>query len=78
MNKQRRAKLRSLLDRVTAIKDELAEIKDEEDGALSNLPESLQNSSRGEAMQAAIDGLDGVDVDLDSAIDALSELSQQT
>lgn len=50
MNQKRRALIETL-------KGELEAILDEEQEAFENLPESFQNSERGEQMQAAIAGL---------------------
>lgn len=51
MNKDRRARLQELVEA-------LACIQEEEQEAFDNMPESLQESERGEAMQEAIDAMD--------------------
>lgn len=59
MNKQRR---QQLYDATAALDDAIAVIQDvqaEEDDAFNNLSEGLQCSRTGEAMQDAIDVLDG-------------------
>ena len=50
MNENRRARLRRLVD-------DLDQIINEEQGAHDNLPESIQSSERGDAMQEQIDRL---------------------
>lgn len=75
MNKARRATLSELHDRLTAIKQEIEAVRFEEEGALSNMPESLQDGSNGQAMQSAIDVLDEVESSLDSAIDELGKVA---
>lgn len=45
-------------------------IRDEEQDYLDNMPESFQNSEKGEAAQGAIDALDEAIDALDAAIDA--------
>ena len=46
--------------------DQLSEIKDEEQEAYDNLPESLQESERGENMQNCIDALEYFMYDLEN------------
>lgn len=52
----------------------LEELKDEEQECYDNLPESLQDSERGEAMTEAVDIMDVVYDNIQEAIDNLSEL----
>lgn len=69
MNKQRRIRLResnSLLARALQI---ICAVKDEEQDALDNFPENLQNSERYTAMEDAIDGLE-------EAIDCIEQASE--
>ena len=66
MNEKRRNAIESvindLIDKFEEIKaeaiDQLSEIRDEEQEAYDNLPESLQDSERGENMQNCIDALE--------------------
>ena len=53
MNKARRASLQKALDLISAAKEE-------EEEAFENLPESLQESERGEAMQENFDQLEEI------------------
>lgn len=69
-----------LRDLVEAAFGEFEQAKGEEEEAKENMPESLQEGEKGEAMQAIIDGLDEVCTALDdcrencgSIIDALDE-----
>ncbi len=57
MNNERRK-------RIEAAREIVQEVKDDEEAALDNMPESFQDGERGQAMQEAIDALD----------DALSEM----
>lgn len=59
MNKERREELLDVIDLLEEAKDKIGEIRDEEEDALYSLPEGLQESSRGLAMQDAMDTLDG-------------------
>lgn len=59
MNKQRREELLDVSQLLDEAMDRLEEIRDDEQDALDSLPESLQYSARGDAMQDAIDTLEG-------------------
>lgn len=59
MNKERREELLEAIDLLEEAKDKIGEIRDEEEDALYSLPEGLQESSRGLAMQDAMDTMDG-------------------
>lgn len=73
MNTKRRNAIESvineLIERFEEIKaeaiDQLSEIRDEEQEAYDNLPESLQESERGENMQNCIDALEEFMSDLE-------------
>lgn len=74
MNAKRRNAIESvindLIDKFEEIKaeaiDQLSEIRDEEQEAYDNLPESLQESERGENMQNCIDALEYFMSDLEN------------
>lgn len=74
MNAKRRNAIESvineLIERFEEIKaeaiDQLSEIRDEEQEAYDNLPESLQDSERGENMQDCIDALEEFMSDLEN------------
>lgn len=58
MNKARRKELEKALDLIERGKDMLEDIEAEEQEAFDNMPESLQESERGEHMQEIIDALE--------------------
>lgn len=58
MNKQRREELLEVIDLLDDAANRLSEIRDDEQDALDSMPEGLQASSRGDAMQEAIDKMD--------------------
>mgnify|MGYP004522898011 CR=1 FL=1 len=58
MNKDRREELLEVIDLLDEAKDKISEIREEEENALYSLPEGLQESSTGCAMQDAMDTLD--------------------
>lgn len=59
MNKERREELLEVTDLLDEAIERISEIREEEEDALYSLPDSLQESSRGFAMQDAMDTLDG-------------------
>ena len=86
MNKLRRKALANIITKLEEleslrqeIQEMLEEVKDEEQEAVDNLPESLQESERGQQMQGYIDTMDGVNdeldcMDIDSLADQLREI----
>ena len=74
MNKQNRKELQGYVDSLEEIKSNIETMMEDEQSKLDNMPESLQESERGEAMQNAIDQMEyGID-SLQEAIDNLSEI----
>jgi len=76
MNKERRKNLGeaiSLLcsaqESIERAKEIVEDVRDEEQESYDNLPESLQESERGEAMQENIDNLESVSGELDDIFD---------
>lgn len=74
MNKERRAKLVDLRERLTAIKAELEEVKDGEQDALDNMPENMQDGERGQQMAGNVEIMDDVIDYLDQSDESLSSL----
>lgn len=71
MNNIRRKLIKMELEKIETILSNLEYIKDDEEDAFDNMPESLQCSERGETSQDAIDSLDNA---ISSLEDALEEL----
>ncbi len=74
MNQERRRRLRLVLKEIEELamqveraKEHLQQVVDAEQEALLNLPESIQDSDRGELMQENIEALEGI-------IDSLGEV----
>lgn len=65
MNKVRRKRLAEAIDLINQAKGILEEVKDEEQEAYDNLPESFQYGKRGEQMQEYIDSMDEAYENLD-------------
>ena len=57
MNKDRREELLDVTDLLSDAIDRLNEIRDDEQEAFDSMPEGLQYSSKGDAMQDALDTL---------------------
>lgn len=79
MNNQRRKRLNDAetiiqraLELLSDAKAIIDEVKDEEDEAIGNLPDSLRDGERGQRMQEAADALDeassALDVDLEGEV----------
>ena len=71
MNKARRAVLNKIINALTELKDELESIKEDEQDAMDNLPESLQDSDRYSAMEEAVDNMDSAFDGIEDVIDYL-------
>lgn len=86
MNAKRRKALAAIITRLeeldslrSEIKEQLEEVRDEEQEALDNMPESLQESERGQQMQEYIDAIESAIteldyIDLEGTIDQLREI----
>ena len=72
MNNKRRKEISRVVDALTEISKTLSILAEEENEAFDNLPESLQESSRGDDMQEWIDRLEGAQETIDGIIDELS------
>ena len=69
MNKARRNRIADVQTQLEALKQDIDAILSEEQEAYDNMPEGLQESERGQAMQEAIDALE-------SAIGSCEELDE--
>ena len=88
MNAQRRKTLKTIVGRLESMErirqlilDELSEVMDEEMSAYDNMPESLQESERGEKMLEYFDIMESVHDDLDcldlnSLMDGLRDICE--
>jgi poly-gamma-glutamate capsule biosynthesis protein CapA/YwtB (metallophosphatase superfamily) len=76
-----REKISELETLIEDAKNTAESVRDEEQEALDNMPESLQQAERGEAMQHAIEQLDALvdaleDTDMASVSSALTEFEE--
>ena len=74
MNKQRRKRLEDVVSRLEERMSDLEYIKEEEQEAYDNLPESIQYTERGEAMQENVDDIDYIISDLDQVINSINDV----
>lgn len=72
MNAARRKRIQDVIEKVDELKTVIEELHDEEQGAYDNLPESFQESERGEAMEAAADNLDSAMSNMEEVLDSLN------
>lgn len=77
MNKHRRTRLSELSERIAEIISDLEEIRDEEETAFENLPESLQESVRGQELQEKIDGMNDILDNLEYIPNQITDLINQ-
>lgn len=73
MNKNRRNAISDIYDKLIDIQSNLECIRDEEQEAFDNLPESIQYSERGERMEEYISSLDEALDYVGYAVDSLDE-----
>lgn len=69
MNATRRKQLEKIADKIDELNAELESLRDDEQNAYDNMPESLQDSERGERMTTIIDYLDDATSSLSDTID---------
>ena len=68
MNAQRRKSIQEVIDQLRDLMDTVEMLRDEEQEAYDNLPESIQYSERGEAMSESADNLDSAYNSIDELI----------
>ncbi len=74
MNKQRRKRLEEAFDLIGQAQSILEEVKDEEQEAHDNLPESIQYGEKGEEMEGYIEMLDEAYGYLDDANSVIEQI----
>lgn len=72
MNKQRRNRIEKVIGTLDGILEVLNDLECEEQQALDNLPESFQESERGERMQEIIDYLSDAASSIEEAEESLN------
>lgn len=74
MNKGRRKELKKAIDLLYEAIQIIEEVRDEEQEAYDNIPESLQDSERAETMQEYIDSMDEAYNEIEDHITTLEEI----
>lgn len=77
MNRQRRKWLQDTIEAIENAKIELESIRDEEQECFDNLPEGIQYSERGDAMQENIDELDDEISNIEDVISNLNDIVER-
>lgn len=75
MNQERRNTLAEINETIGGLLAQVEELLDQENEAYDNLPESIQNSERGESMQTAIDNLESLQSSLEEAAGYIEEIT---
>ena len=76
MNKARRLSIMKTINSLQILKSDVENIQSEEQDAYDNLPESLQDSERGDRMQDAIGNLDDALTLIDEAVTSLMQAAE--
>ena len=74
MNNNRRARLQEICEQLQSLMADLQEIQDEEQKAFDNLPENLQISGRGEAMEENISSMEDAYSSMEDACSSIEEI----
>lgn len=76
MNNARRKAIAKIAEKLDDLKFEFEALKDEEQEAFDNMPEGIQSSERGEAMETIIYNMEEVLESLESAVDGMNSLEE--
>lgn len=76
MNKERRRKIKEIIEQLEALSTEIEENRDDEDTAYENLPESMQAGDKGDKMMEAMSNMDEAIDHIGDAVAALTEATQ--
>ena len=73
MNRYRRSILKTIVESLSKISEELRDVIDEETDAYENMPDNLKDGERGSSSSDAIDYLEDASSSLDDIIDTIKE-----
>ena len=73
MNRYRRSILKTIVESLSKISEELRDVIDEETDAYENMPDNLKDGERGSSSSDAIDYLEDASSSLDDIIDTVNE-----
>lgn len=74
MNKARRQELKKAILKLQEAADIIRDVKDDEDFAYNNLPEGLQCSMNGEAMEENVEQMEEIIDAIEESINVLEEI----
>lgn len=74
MNKLGRKQIETIIGQLENLRDEIETLKDEEQEKYDNLPESLQDSERGETFTDNVYSMETAYDNIDEAINSLQEI----
>ena len=77
MNKARRKWLEGIIGKLEELEDELYQLYEEEQEAYDNMPESLQNSERGQAMYDVVNDLETEHDNIEDLVNNLQEILER-
>lgn len=77
MNAKRRKWLEKIISQLEDLQQEVQEMAGQERECFENLPDSLQESERGETMEENADDLDETDTDFESLLDTLRTVAER-
>jgi len=77
MNRDRRKRIRDVMEQLRNASSELEAIKEDEQEAFDNSPESIQEGDRGMAMQTNVEEIESVCDELDTRIGELEEIVER-
>lgn len=73
MNNTRRKQIKSIIEKLSEIKNEIETVTEDEEEYLDNIPESLQESERYEKSEVALENLNNASDTIDELIKYLEE-----
>ena len=76
MNNNRRKTIQGIRDSIIDLQTKLEEVQSEEQDAYDNLPESLQESEKGQVMYDALDNIESAISSLNEAMEYLDNSIQ--
>ena len=76
MNKQRRKTLSEITSKLEECISQLQDVIDAEQESYDNLPESLQDGDKGQAMSTAIDNMEATKGSIEDAMNSIEEASE--
>lgn len=77
MNKSRRKRIEKIAEQLAELQSELESVRDDEQDAFDSMPEGLQYSERGDAIQEFVDDMDDAIGDFENIIETLNDIVER-